>query len=145
MVNFHHTQPGVAGHFDPDSGILRVSYSGNVTPEVTGSIYAWGWKLSERVGVENIHAMITDFRAVVNFAPQSLGTALRESRRINKAYDLRHVPVAHIVKNMYQEQMVNISTELSGNHDRMKIVYSEDEALAFIESWHASHSAGISG
>ena len=145
MVSFHHTQAGVEGHFDPESHILRISYSGNVTPENTGGIYAWGWQLSEMVGVKNICGMITDFRMVVTFAPQSLGTALRESRRINKAYDLRQLPVAHIVKNMYQEQMVTISTELSGNPDRMKIVYSEDEALAFIESWHLSHSAGMCG
>ncbi|MCI0712291.1 MAG: hypothetical protein L0154_19210 [Chloroflexi bacterium] len=145
MVSFHHTQPGVAGHFDVDSGILRIAYSGNVTPEITGSIYTWGWKLSEGVGVENIHGMITDFRAVVKFAPQSLGAAVKESRRINKAFDLSRLPVALIVRNLYQEHMVKISTDLSGNSERRKIVYSDDEALAFIENWHASHSAGISG
>lgn len=145
MVKFHYSRPGVEGHFNPQNGILRVSYTEKVTSEVTSAIYQWGWKLSESVGTENIYGMITDFRDVESFAPQSLGTALKESRRINQAFDLRRLPVALIVKNMYQEQLVNISTDLSGHPDRMKIVYSVEEALAFIDQWHETHKSGMSG
>jgi hypothetical protein len=138
MVRFHHHQPGVVGCFDPHNRILHVAYFGHVTAETTSAIYQWGWRLSEEVGPENIYGMIIDFSAVLAFAPQSVGTALRESRRINRTFDLSHLPVAHIVKNLYQEQMVTISTDLSGQPERMRLVYSEDEALSFIENWQTT-------
>ena len=56
---------------------------------------------------------------------------------------MSHIPVGLIVRTIYQEQMVRISTKLTQQTQRMKIVKSMDEALAFIQEWNQQHRATL--
>lgn len=131
----------VSGLYDPQTALVYVSYTGVITPAVTETIYQWGTALVQQVGPEHIRGMITNFSAVEQFDHKTLNAAAKASQQINMVFDLSNLPVGLVVNNLYQEHLVRTSINLTGHIERMRIVYSEAEALAFIEAYHQHHDA----
>lgn len=131
----------VNAHFDTEQNISFITYTGVLDSEVTAQLYGWVKSLLDIIGPEATHAVVFDFRAVTRFAQDNLRAAQRESKQINRQPAAVNHPVALIVSNMYQEQMVRVANRLSPNEDRKRIVYSMDEAMQFIDEWHASQAA----
>lgn len=138
MVPFEFKTESIDAHYDALTQILHVRYSGVITPEVTRAAYGWGFELAEEIGAENIYALISDFRDVTTFDFKNLRTATSESRNLNKKFDLSRLPVALVVKNMYQEQMVKVSMKMTDQVQRMKIVNTDEEALTFLHQFHGN-------
>ncbi len=140
MNDFQFDGTNVTAHFDVQTGYLYVSYRDVISAETTASVYAWGAELAKLVGITAIKAMLVNFQAVSKFDYNNLRTASKASRTINQEFDLSHLPVALIVKNMYQEQMVGISMKLMDQTQRMQMVYTEEEALKFVVNWQKANS-----
>lgn len=112
-----------------------------LTLATTASVYAWNNEVLQKVDIKAIKGMFIDFRTVKKFDFKNLQTASKESRGLNQKFDLSALPVAVLVKNMYQEQMVSISMKLTAQTQRMRMVYTEAEALQFLHDWHQAHPA----
>lgn len=124
----------VDGFFDMEKRILRITYRGMVTAQVTRDVYAWiGRLIAAAQG--NIHlalGSIYDFRDVTRFDSLTLSTAQRSSQNINRDVELRYHPVALIVKTPFQREYVRLTMKVSPQEDRKKIVESIEDAEKFI-------------
>ena len=130
----------VKGHFDDSDGILRVTYFGVVSPDVTTSVYGWiGQLVAEAAGdISKARGSIYDFRLVTDFTNRNTSTAQRESSNLNRNIDISNHPVALIVSTMFQEQFVRVFMQLTPGDRRKRIFRSEEDAVAFIDEYHRS-------
>lgn len=129
--------PNVKAHFDARQGISFITYRGDIEAQYTEQVYDWVRDVVPLIGPDATHGVVFDFRDVTRFAPSDISTAQRESKAINQEYDNTTHPVALIVDTFYQEQVVRVTTKISPQEDRKTIVHSMEEALQFIEEWHA--------
>lgn len=120
--------------YEQDTHYVHVTYRGELTPQITAEFYSWLGQLADLIGIENVHGATIDFRQVTKFHQQNLYTAYRESRSANRTMDMSHIGVGMIVESK-QEPMVRLSMNLTGQVERMRIVYSPEEALKFIIEW----------
>ena len=129
-------EDGLDGHFDEATKIVWVIYPKILAPEVTIKMYTWYDQLAQELGgFSAMKGCIFDFRNVRKFHPQNARTAQVESRKINEKYDLSAFPVAFLVKDMYQEQMLRVSMRITQNSSRLRLVFTEDEGVKFILNW----------
>lgn len=131
----------VNAYFDSETGISHIAYTGVLTSSVTSQLYEWVKELMPIIGDNATRAVVFDFRGVTKFAQDNLRTVQRKSKEINRAKDQSDHPVALIVGNMYQEQMVSVTNRLVPGEDRKRIVHSQEEALAYINEWHIKNTA----
>lgn len=131
--------PNVRAYFDRATGISHIVYTGSIDGRHTAAVYEWVKQLLPVIGEQATYGVIFDFSAVTKFAPDNLSTTRRESQSINKERDNSDHPVALVVNTMYQEQMVRVSTRISPQEDRKRIVRSNEEALAYFQEWHRQH------
>jgi len=129
----------VSAIFDEDSSIIYVTYYGALTGEGPKIVYGWLDELYEEIDVNSIYGQIFDFRQVEEFAQENLKTARKTSNRMNMKIDTSHVPVALLISDPYHQEVLHSSMRISPDHERKKIVWSEEEALAFFEKWHEEH------
>ena len=127
---------GFLGYLDDETQIARVAYPEHLTPQVTIDMYAWFDELASQVGITSLKGCIFDFCNVKQFHPGNARAAQRESKKINSKYDLRRFPVAFLVRNMSQEQMLRVSMRLTQNSDRLRIIHNESQAVEYIQEWH---------
>jgi len=136
-------QTNVTAQVDHDSGLIHVVYQEAITPQVTLQFYEWLYDIAGQYDLAGIQGATFDFRAVKTFDQGNMRTAQKESRTANNKLSMAHIPVSLIVRTIYQEQMVRISTKLTQQTQRMKIVKSMDEALVFIQEWNQQHRATL--
>lgn len=123
--------------FDADSRLVVVTYSGELDAATTTAVYEWLAGLAESQGIESLRGEIFDFRQVTEFMPDNLMAARKNSRRLNLRHDVQNLPVAMIVKDFIQEEILRGPMQNVKENVRKRIVRSMDDALAFIDSWHA--------
>lgn len=124
----------IDGFFDEQARILRVTYRGVVSAQVTRDVYAWIGRLIMSVGgnVNIALGSIYDFSAVTQFDSLTLSTTQRNSQAVNRDAELRYHPVGLIVKTPFQREYVRLTMKVSPQEDRKKIVESLEDAEAFI-------------
>jgi hypothetical protein len=127
-------------HFDPETRIVEIVYRGALDGETNARVYQWLEELYHEVGIDKIWGQIFDFRNVTEFLQDNLKTARRNSARLNMRTDVSQFPAALIVNDFYHEEILRGSMRVSTENIRKRIVWSRDEALEFIEEWHAEHA-----
>jgi hypothetical protein len=135
--------PNVAAHVDSVTGLIHVVYQDAITPQITKRFYEWLYEIAGKHDLAGVKGATFDFRDVKTFDQGNIRTAQKESRSANNKLSMSHIPVGLIVRTLYQEQMVRISTTLTQQTHRMKIVKSVNEALAFIQEWNQQHRATL--
>jgi len=129
-----------SAHLDDENSIIYIVYYGILTSEGPKIVYSWLGELFEEIDINSINGQIFDFRQVEEFAQENLKTARRTSNRMNMQIDTSHIPVALLISDPYHQEILHSSMRISPEHSRKKIVWSEEEALAFFEQWHKEHS-----
>ena len=126
-------------YYDPENEIVYVAYQGILNADANVEVYNWLEELYKEVDVKNLYGLVFDFRGVEEFDDSNLKTARRSSSRMNMRVDTSHVPVALIVGDPHQQEILLGSMRISPKHARKKIVWSDDEAHEFLEEWHTAH------
>lgn len=121
--------------YDAEKQIVFIRYGERHTPEIGREAFNWCLDLVERVGPENVRGCVMDFSQVAVFEETTFSLARSHDSDIQSRFDMRHHPVALIVSTPYQEDMVRIATEVTHTESRSPIVYSEADALRFIDEW----------
>jgi hypothetical protein len=126
--------------YDSDSGIAHITYTGYLTGEASTAVYDWLADVTQAIGIENMRGEVFDFRDVTEFMPDNLMDARRNSRRYNVKNDVRRLPVAMIVKDFYQEEILRGPMQNVRENARKTIVRTMDDALGFIRDWHTQQT-----
>lgn len=126
----------VTAYFDVKLGISFVSYKGVLDSDTTKVLYGWVKSLLPLIGENTTRGVIFDFRQVTRFTRDNLHASRQESSKINRQKDMSTHPVALIVGNTYQEQMVTASMQLTPIEERKRVFYNMEDALDYIEYWH---------
>ena len=95
-----------SARYDSDSGIAYITYTGYLTGEASTVVYDWLADVTQAIGMANMRGEVFDFRDVTQFMPDNLMDARRNSRRYNVKNDVRGLPVAMVVKDFYQEEIL---------------------------------------
>ncbi len=141
MVFLPLQHPKAMARYDEETGIIYVNYSGLLDGETSTAVYNWLGDLTDAVGIEKMRGEVFDFREVTEFMPDNLMDARRNSRRYNLRNDIQRLPVAMIVKDFYQEEILRGPMQNVKENQRKTIVWSSEEALTFIQNWHENHGS----
>jgi hypothetical protein len=128
----------VRAEYDAEAKILRVSYSGILSPEVTNQFYGWLIPTMQKNPhlVTEARGSIYDFRQVKDFKSGNMTTARKQSQNASQSGELKNHPVALLVETPLQERMVSVMMKLTEQTDRKQLVYSVKEAEDYITEWH---------
>lgn len=130
----------VSAYYNVEDQTAWVQYKGVLGSEATQKVYQWmGAMVIAFHGKLTVKQAIFDFRLVTGFNHENMGVARAESRKLNQSFDFSFLPVALIVANDEQAQIVAFTLKVSGQTERSRIVRSEDEAKDFFKQWWASH------
>lgn len=135
MSNFELVLDNANVVYDSASHIITVTYQGVLGGDVTTQVYQWLEDLYKEISMSEIKGQIFDFRQVVRFDDSNLTVARRASNRMNMLQDTSQFPVALIVANPEQEEVLRGPMRIPEGHQRKRIVRSQQEALAFIRDW----------
>ena len=127
---------GASASYDDSTGIVLIAYRGDITREDSAAVYGWLDELISAIGVNAIYGEIFDFRDVTEFMADNLMEARSKSRSLNLRIDTSRFPVAMIVRNFYQQEILRGPMQNVPHNTRKRIVHSEGEALDFIMEWH---------
>jgi hypothetical protein len=136
MIKPIHTDHLVA-EFDDETGVAFITYIGRHTQEAGDHAARWGRELVQQLGPQAIRGAVFDFSQVTTFEEPTFSWAKTRHENINRPADMTHHPIAMIVATQYQDSIVSAVTERLGTTQRAALVNNRDEALAFIDSWHA--------
>lgn len=125
--------------YDPETRVIHVTYRGELDGDTNAAVYEWLEQLYQEIGIETVWGQVFDFREVSEFQQENLKTARRTSTRMNMRTDVSSCPAALIVSDFYHEEILRGSMRVVAENVRKKIVWSEDEALQFLEEWHAQN------
>lgn len=128
----------VHAYRDPQTNISYIIYKGAVDARTTTAVYEWVKELLTVIDNDETRGVLMDFRQVLKFMPDHISTVRRESKDLNREQKLVH-PVAMIVTNLYQEQMVKVSVRISDRPQHVQFFYSLEEGLAFFDEWNSQH------
>jgi|GEM_PF-514733 len=126
-----------SARYDDEAKIAFIKYSGVLSAEESTAVYDWLADLVEAIGLDEIYGEVFDFREVTEFAPDNLMQARRNSRRYNMRNNVRRLPVAMIVSNFYQEEILRGPMQNVEENKRKAVVREMDDAVAFLREWHA--------
>ena len=129
----------VSAYFDSDRKIAHITYSGILDADDSAAAYKWLNKLIDTIHIENIYGEIFDFREVKQFQPDNLIDARKHSRKLNLRVEIHGTPVAMVVRDSVQEEILRGPMRIVPENKRKRIVHSENEAYAFFEEWHQEH------
>jgi hypothetical protein len=129
--------PNASAYYDEQTRIAYITYRGSLTAEASVAVYDWLGDLTQMEGL--IYGEVFDFRPVQEFAPDNLMEARKKSRRRNLRSNIHHLPVAMIVKDFYQEEILRGPMQNVPENQRKAIVQTVQDALTFIHEWHAAH------
>jgi hypothetical protein len=140
MEQFRMETPRVTAYWEDTQDIFYVIYREALSREVTTQVYQWMIETSQALKDKEVLGGIYDFRQVIDAESGNLAALHRESRNFNVKVDTSHTPIALIVENLHQEQIVRISMQVTPGQKRKRIVKSMDDALKFIQEYHAKPS-----
>lgn len=132
--------PRASAYYDKDTQIVFVTYQGELTADDSSTVYTWLNKLIQDVGIENIYGEIFDFRQVTEFMRDNLMDARKKSRGLNLRNPVQQFPVAMIVKDFYQEEILRGPMQNVPENIRKRIVQTPEEARAFLDEWHTQRT-----
>lgn len=130
-------QDNLFAHFDEVKRMAFIVYQNALTPQVTTVAYEWLNHLVETT--TDIRACFFDFQQVRRFESSNITSAQRRSENLNREHDISKIPVALVVDNAYQEQMVKTTLKMSPQQDRKRIVRSYAEGFQFVQAFHDEH------
>lgn len=131
----------VTAHYDEEQRIAYVAYSGILEAGASSAAYQWLADLIEAIGVESLYGEIFDFTAVRQFQPDNLIDAKKNSRKLNLKVNIHDTPVAMVVRDAVQEEILRGPMRNVPENKRKRIVYSEEDALAFFQEWHSEEKS----
>jgi len=131
----------VTARYDEETNTVYITYNGSLGAEDSGAAYKWIDTVIHEVGIENVYGEIFDFREVYEFLPENLMDARKKSRRMNMKNNIRNLPVAMIVNGLVQEEILRGPLQNVPENTRKRIVYSMDEAKAFLDEWHEAQKS----
>ncbi|MEL6269239.1 MAG: hypothetical protein AAFV33_08305 [Chloroflexota bacterium] len=126
----------VSTRFDEDRAIAHITYRGVLRADASEAAYTWLNTLVENIGTERLYGEVFDFREVKAFSTDNLIDARKKSRKMNIMMNTQDFPVAMIVANDMQEQILRGPMRIMEENPRKRIVRTMDDALAFLEAWH---------
>ena len=131
----------VQAHYDTEKKLLRVTYKGILSPEVTNQFYAWLIPIMQNHPhlVTEARGSIYDFRQVKDFKSSNITTARKQSQSASQSAELKNHPVALLVETALQERMVSVMMKLTEQTDRKKLVKTVEEGQDYITAWHKKH------
>lgn len=125
-----------SARYDEESDLIRVTYRGVLDATATATVYSWLAELFKTLDADRVRGEVFDFREVTVFGPDNLMEARKKSRGFNLKMDTSHLPVAMIVANFYQEEILRGPMQNVPENQRKVIVHTEAEANEFIDNWH---------
>lgn len=134
------SHPNARAEYNAETRVATITYSGFLNAEASTAVYDWLADLAQHVGL--VYGEVFDFRQVTEFMPDNLMEARKKSRRRALRPQTQLVPVAMIVKDFYQEEILRGPMQNVPENQRKAIVHSVDEALAFLQDWHQRHPEG---
>lgn len=126
---------GASEWYDEGKHTVMVIYYGSVTGDTTAAVYTTTNHILAQHGVENIQGAIYDFRCISGFQLENYRTVRSESSNLNQTYDMSHIAVSLIVRNIVQEQLVRSTLRLTPQERRKRIVHSTKEGRKFIQTY----------
>jgi hypothetical protein len=128
----------VRADYDAEAKLLRVSYKGILTPQVTVDFYSWlGTVMQQNPTLINeALGSIFDFRQVTDFKSSNISTVRKQSQTVTQNPEAKNHPVALVVGTIFQERMVAVMMKMTEQQDRKKVVNSIEEAHDYIAAWH---------
>lgn len=126
----------VMGHYDADKRVVFVMYSGVLGADASSAAYDWLADVIEDVGIENIYGEVFDFTQVRQFQPENLVDARKHSRKLNLRVNIHETPVAMVVRDAVQREILRGPMRNVPENKRKRIVESTEEAFAFFAEWH---------
>lgn len=130
----------VEGYYDLDKHEAFVKYKGVLGAKATQQLYQWmGAMVTVFSGSIMLKQVTFDFRDVTSFDAENLSTARSESKKLHQSFALDFLPAALIVANEAQAEIIRLSQKVSGQGERSRIVFSEEEARAFFDEWWSTH------
>jgi hypothetical protein len=124
-------------HYDSEARIVYVTYHGLLNAETSTTVYHWLHELMLEQGSETVYGEIWDFRDVQEFLPDNLMDARKKSRGLNLRISV-DFPVAMVVKDFYQEEILRGPMQNVPENTRKSIVRTMNDAHQFLAEWHAS-------
>lgn len=132
----------VSAFYDTEAKLLRVTYRGVLSPQISTEFYAWLGTAMQTNPTLILEAKgsIFDFCQVTDFVNSNLSTVRKQSQNLSQSSDdVKNHPVALVVKTALQERMVSVTMKLTPQNDRKKVVYSIEDAQKYIIEWHKKH------
>lgn len=127
-------KPCVHATYDSDQRLIFIQYSGILDGAATRMYYRW---LTQEVApvIKQVRGTIFDFRQVASIEVSNTRTVTQSSHAVHRQLDLRHVAVALIAKDHYQEQLLRITAAMTPHPQVKRIVRDMDAALAYVDEW----------
>jgi len=122
-------------HFDPQTRLVHVTYTGDLDGDATVAVYDWLDQLYHEVDISSIRGQVFDFQKVTSFAQDNLVLARRNSNRMNMKTDVTHCPVALVIGDFYHEEILRTGMRIREENVRKRIVWNHEDALAFIDAY----------
>jgi uncharacterized protein (DUF1919 family) len=126
--------PHARAVYDEETRIAYITYSGFLNAEASTAVYNWLADVNTQFGTP--YGEVFDFRAVTEFAPDNLMEARKKSRRRNLRPEIHNLPVAMVVKDYYQEEILRGPMQNVPENQRKTIVRTIEEAVQFLHEWH---------
>lgn len=132
--------PNAKAYFNQENQIVYITYTGVLSADASTAVYDWLHDVAQTVGIENMYGEIFDFRDVTEFMPDNLMSARSNSRRMNMRQNVKKLPVAMIVKDFYQEEILRGPMQNVKENKRKTVVRTMDDAEDFLNQWHAENT-----
>ncbi len=129
--------PLASAYYDDEVQIAYITYRGELDDKAAIDVYNWLSSLANAIGFEAIKGEIFDFSQVTGFLDSNLAAARKISKRRNLAHNTQDHPVALVVSDPYQEELLRDTMRISPEIARKRIVWSIDEGTRFVQAWHA--------
>lgn len=136
MVINHLNQQQVSGVYDTTQSIAYITYQGVLSAKESAAAYKWLDQLIAKIGTDTLRGEIFDFSGVKVFTTENLIDARRASRKMNIMHSTSTFPVAMVVANAMQVEMLRGPMRNVQGNLRKSIVYCVDDAVQFINDWH---------
>lgn len=126
----------VSAHYDVDTAIAYITYRGELSAAESDAAYQWLQKVIDTIGAETLYGEVFDFREVKFFTVENLIGARKNSRRMNIMLNTHDFPVALVVANQMQQEILRGPMRVVPQNKRKRIVNTMEAALAFFKEWH---------
>jgi hypothetical protein len=126
----------VKAHYNSEQRVAYIAYRGILGAGASNAAYTWLEDVISSVGIDNIYGEIFDFTKVTQFQPDNLIDARKNSRKLNLRVNIHNTPVAMIVRDEVQREILRGPMRNVPENKRKRIVTSEEEAFRFFDEWY---------